>query len=1301
MNHTTFANINDSTNSKLKELLVKYNVTNISKLRNRKQMISALKKVSKDITKLKEYNLVYPGNLKDTGLNKILKFYNITNINKLSKTQKLTKIGNIYKKVMKRVNGLVSANPDTLRQSLIKKSKSEIALNNMKVPDIRKKYPSLIGKQRIKKSEMIAIITDQRKFKKLKSDIKKLQDDIEDNVSKPVLTSATPKSYRSLMKEFRDRLDAITNQMGNLKYVDTGDIKTLTTLVDKIDNNISYPYTGLVKIDAVYKISEDTRRKTMIFEVNNANEEQIKNEASQRVENYLNTADVQSSAYTIYAGGQLTRLGASTLFDNLPLNKVEFRKLPYDIQCNNAIIENHCVIDYLETRKTSIRIARSLKALTKSEKFDFDMKSGNDTTGVKSENDNNLNNHDDKSAKSFTVKDLKEFLIANQVSFYIYDQWMNKRDEFHAGNNKPTLYFICGNGHLYPLTKQEHTILSKCATIDKSKFRIEECRVMEYDEIRWYADKNVKWFDGSFEYTDENQCGIDYREVGMDDEETVNSGYDTNNMKSDSVNSESNKKSILKFKLNKLITSDSTNSGTVKHILEVDEETHRCYELYKKCGIDMILTYKFNKHTPLFQIAEKFNLHSTILTTFDTPRAIFAGEPMFEGKYERYELNTIDKNKCYLNRMMTLKYIPVIKAGNTTLPFYLNTLNNSKCTLSDKMSEVSKKINKYNFYFVSYVGKKDLYDYFKIGICSGFRLHHFKEEIAKGYIKIDHYIVPTLVENPYAGLLEDMIDLIDDDMTIIKNLINKFIGKCQLFKSDGEYTDLKLDRFFTSKEEAPGNHVIIHDNLFATYKKITRSKRFSKSMLPLAHYVVDGAINMVIDKLEELTKEGHIKRIVKFKTDSITYCGTLPDDLDKNDIAGWKEEEPSMCKRVVSRRTLNNKRIKLNEIGTYTNTDGKTVDMSPEAKEKAVKDAIINGNILSDNYAGVGKTYYIMNTVIPAIKKHNKDAKILVCAVQHTTLAEYRNAFNQHDTKNMKSTNNAESGVEIATLALLQIKQHLFKQADYIIIDEVGLLTNIYWEFIWSKITWRQHIHAFGDRKQLKPVYHDISPLDNVNIRNIFDCHLTLKTNYRNNYTNKEYDAMINGTFVPTAFERKIIGRYSKVNVCFTNKTRHRINARYTKDINTYVYYIGEKSGKAERLAVEPGTKLLCKWNDLRVSNRNNQFFKGGIFNNMKFTVKELIYKNVIKSDGTLDKFNQKNNVEATHIIIIDEDGKDYKLNMHQFALGRFEHGYAITLYCAQGSSIPYEDLGIHEYQFMRKKIDRAIYTAFSRILLA
>ena len=93
----------------------------------------------------------------------------------------------------------------------------------------------------------------------------------------------------------------------------------------------------------------------------------------------------------------------------------------------------------------------------------------------------------------------------------------------------------------------------------------------------------------------------------------------------------------------------------------------------------------------------------------------------------------------------------------------------------------------------------------------------------------------------------------------------------------------------------------------------------------------------------------------------------------------------------------------------------------------------------------------------------------------------------------------------------------------------------------------------------------------------------------------------------------------------------------------------------------------------------------------MKFIVKELVYKN---------EFDRKNNVDATHIIITDEDGKDYKLNMHQFALGRFEHGYAITLYCAQGSSIPYEDLGIHEYQFMKKIIPRAVYTAFSRILL-
>lgn len=1175
----------------LRSQLKTYGFKGISTLKTKEQLIKALKSVDKDIAKLQLKGLKHPYSLNVEELKSELKNYNKydkTKDSKMKKPQLIKALVNINKEILQL----------SKKHSLVK-AKNIVRAKNMKASELKEEINRLRTKKmnvsKMSKKELIASYVDIKsniipKSKILNTELTLLSDKI-DNINN-LQFEETPKDYKDLMKQFRKRMENIQKEYRKLKstdkygIIDVGKEERFTEQITNLNKMVSYPYSGLVKQRITYRISKDLRTKDFMFGVVNSSENDIIEICKERIRNYLTGIDAHDVKSTFYAGGQLTKFDYKHDFDNMVINEVVFKKLPYDVECNNAIIETHCVRDYLKKVCPTIYKVRAFNKLEK-EKGDF---------------------------SNFKVKDLKEFLTFNNINYYIYDQWMNLRDKNTKYNKKTSLYFICGNNHLYPLTSKEHTVLQKCRTIDAKKFKVNDCKVMEYDDIIWYSKEHIKWFDGVFELKKSNKLN----------------------------------ENKLKFRLDRLIYGEGD-----ENTLMVDKDTYKCYQLYKKCGVDVILNYKFNKHSPLFQVAEKFDLYSTNLSTFGNPKALFANEPMYEGMYEREEINNIDKNGCYTDAFRKLTYVPVITSKNIT-----HRITNS-ATLN---------VNKYHFYHIYHIGETWIYDYHDLGWCSGIRLKHFKDEIRKGIIKINGYIVPDLIENPYSNIIDEMISNCDKGKTsIVKNLVNVFIGKCQIYKSNGKYSTMKVDRFFTSPEEAPENSIKLSPQLYATYKTIEHTNKYSKNLLPLAHFVIDSAINMIIDKLEELFVEGNITKILRFKTDSIQYTGKLPNDLDKNNLSGWKEEEFKGNKNVIIKNRLLNSGI--------ISLRNKKIE---ELSNKELDDYIINSNILSDNYAGVGKTYFIINRAIPTIKLHKPNARVLVMAVQHTTLDEYYSKFDKDNNVSVHTFASIKYRMKKSALQEFNVKPFQFNKFDYIFIDEVGLLNFKYWEFLWQNLTWNHKIHAFGDRKQLPPVKLEHSPLLNYNIRHLFDIQLTVSTNYRNNYTNADYDKMINNSYVLTDLEKKIVNRYSYLNVCRYLKTCPKINERYTKDITTS--FCG--------LKVEKGTRIICKTNDLRTPYKGNGFFKGGICNNMMFEVIDFDDNKITMKKLSLCNDNEPLNNTNT-----------FTLNTFQFELGDFIHGYAITLHCAQGSSIPYEKIGIHELADI-KKIKGGMYTAFSRIKL-
>ena len=66
------------------------------------------------------------------------------------------------------------------------------------------------------------------------------------------------------------------------------------------------------------------------------------------------------------------------------------------------------------------------------------------------------------------------------------------------------------------------------------------------------------------------------------------------------------------------------------------------------------------------------------------------------------------------------------------------------------------------------------------------------------------------------------------------------------------------------------------------------------------------------------------------------------------------------------------------------------------------------------------------------------------------------------------------------------------------------------------------------------------------------------------------------------------------------------------------------------------------------------------------------------------------------NITLADDQDNIYTVSAERFKQN-FNYGYCLTLFRAQGRSIPYDDLGIHEWDDIRMD-GKALYTCLSRI---
>jgi hypothetical protein len=299
-----------------------------------------------------------------------------------------------------------------------------------------------------------------------------------------------------------------------------------------------------------------------------------------------------------------------------------------------------------------------------------------------------------------------------------------------------------------------------------------------------------------------------------------------------------------------------------------------------------------------------------------------------------------------------------------------------------------------------------------------------------------------------------------------------------------------------------------------------------------------------------------------------------------------------------------------------------------------------NDNVIFEDYAGSGKTYHIVNNLLPEIRALYIAKEVvpnledcIVISPSHSSIKTYR-----------------KLKINCNVIQTYTYSGEVPKEKN-IIVDEIGMVSESQNVVLIKSMLMGKNIYSFGDFKQLKPVEGERCNGE-IYLNYMYKTRTKLGTNYRNDFSFDYYDKLMAMDGAEIANE---ILKYNTKNyydaetiVCYTNEMREKYNKLMM-----------------ERLDVgfgDEGCKVVCKTNKLRKYN---------MFNNFYYTIKSNDGEKVVLTD------------DVDEIVIEAEE------------LKFFEPGYCRTLYNIQGEStksfyFPMEDI---------RYIDGcALYTLISRL---
>jgi hypothetical protein len=291
-------------------------------------------------------------------------------------------------------------------------------------------------------------------------------------------------------------------------------------------------------------------------------------------------------------------------------------------------------------------------------------------------------------------------------------------------------------------------------------------------------------------------------------------------------------------------------------------------------------------------------------------------------------------------------------------------------------------------------------------------------------------------------------------------------------------------------------------------------------------------------------------------------------------------------------------------------------------------------NILYQCYAGAGKTYDIVNRLIPSL-----ESKYIVLTPSNESLSAYR------DTKiNDEKINCAV--IQTYTLS------NTIPDEPIVIVDEFGMMDTPAHDMLLKCAMLGKQIICYGDFNQLPPP-GEISTINAPNyLKMLFGQHKSLDTNMRNDFTKEYYDSLIN-------HKVNLINEVKKHSAKTPEEASYIICYR-NSTVDKYNKIILEHKGLD---AIDEGVELICTVNSQRLQ-------KLEIYNRTVLTIEE----------NKSNKHIRLSNGE----VFTKADIKKY-----------FKPAYARTLYGIQGKSIESYYYAPEDYKFLTP---RAAYTVISRI---
>lgn len=554
----------------------------------------------------------------------------------------------------------------------------------------------------------------------------------------------------------------------------------------------------------------------------------------------------------------------------------------------------------------------------------------------------------------------------------------------------------------------------------------------------------------------------------------------------------------------------------IKYISNLEYED--CLKVLKVYGLEDKIYDNINKND-LFAIIEKMYIKENISSFLPQSNIFVKGGFNYTSSIRiteeiEKEINTIDKNKCYPNALMKLPYL--IKVDYRTAV----------------ITQKPKSIVKHYLYIAKPQKSSILMP--KTEIYSGYHLLYCKKQGLQ--FELLEEISTTKVDNYYSKMVEDLFNNVDNN--IAKQIMVIGIGK--MATTEKETIKCVVNGIFNNDEIEcqSGFSNQLNDKYHISYELVPGVVNIYNKK-PINIQIKDKANQLLYKKMCSLNLTDD--NIIQVKTDAISYIGKLPDDLNEKDLNGWK--------KIPFKKMKKNCSIILDDLISFNNISN---------------DVSVKMGTLVSCYAGVGKTYDIINNLIPQLTKqqiiNNED--FIVLTPSHVSLKEYK-----------------ENNINCDVIQKYCLRNMIPKE-NIIIVDEFGMCDKSAHDLLFKCSLLSKKIYAYGDFNQLPPPGNDGLKFNSPQYLNLlFGSRKEMIENKRNDFTQEYYDSLINSTVnLKDEVIKYSAKKYDKARVilCWRNSIVKKYNDLMMEKLGLKKYDIG--------------VKLICITNDLHKQDIYNRF---------------------------------------------------------------------------------------------------------------